>query len=181
MAVRIAKVEDIHDILSIYAPYVEQTAYTFEYTVPTVEEFTERFRNITKQFPWLVWEEDGKVLGYAYACAPFERAAFSWCAEPAIYLRPEARGRGIGRALYETLEEYLKRQGYVVSYALITTSNRGSLAFHEAMGYERCAFLPDCGFKHGGWHGIIWMEKRLGVVEMPTTMPTPFPKLVKND
>lgn len=179
MSVRLAKMEDIPEILGIYAPYVEQTAYSFEYTAPTVEEFTERFQNITKQFPWLVWEEDGKVLGYAYACAPFERAAYSWCAEPAIYLCPEAQGRGIGRALYETLENYLKRQGYVVSYALITTSNRGSVSFHEAVGYQKTAFLPDCGYKFSGWHGIIWMEKRLNVVEMPMTPPIPFPKLVK--
>ena len=161
-------------------PYVEKTAYTFEYTVPTMEEFTKRFLDITKQFPWLVWEEEGEVLGYAYACAPFERAAFSWCAEPAIYLRPEARGRGVGRALYETLEDCLKQQGYVVSYALITTSNQNSVAFHKAMGYTKTAFLPDCGFKLGGWHGIIWMEKRLNSVEMPTQMPIPFPKLVKS-
>lgn len=181
MPVRIAKMEDVPRIREIYAPYVEQTAYTFEYTVPTVEEFTKRFQDITRQFPWLVWEEDGRVLGYAYACAPFERAAFSWCAEPAIYLCPEARGRGIGRALYETLEEYLTQQGYLVSYALITTSNAGSVAFHEAMGYQKTAFLPNCGFKLEGWHGIIWMEKRLEFVEMPTNMPIAFTELVKND
>ena len=181
MPVRIAKMEDVPRIREIYAPYVEKTAYTFEYTVPTVEEFAKRFQDITRQFPWLVWEEDGRVLGYAYACAPFERAAFSWCAEPAIYLCPEARGRGIGRALYETLENYLKRQGYLVSYALITTSNTGSVAFHEAMGYQKTAFLPNCGFKLEGWHGIIWMEKRLGFGEMPTNMPIAFTELVKND
>lgn len=181
MSVRLAKMEDIPAILGIYASYVEKTAYSFEYTAPSVEEFTRRFQAVTKQFPWLVWEENGRVLGYAYACAPFERAAYSWCAEPAIYLCPEAQGRGIGRALYETLEEYLKRQGYVVSYALITTSNTGSAAFHEAMGYQRTAFFPDCGFKHGAWHGIIWMEKRLNAVEMPTAMPIPFPKLVKTN
>lgn len=181
MSVRLARVEDVTRILEIYAPYVEQTVYSFEYTAPTVEEFTERFRNITKQFPWLVWEEDGRVLGYAYACAPFERAAYSWCAEPAIYLCPEARGRGIGSALYEVLEGYLKQQGYVVLYALITTGNAPSAAFHEAVGYKRTALLPECGFKHGAWHGVIWMEKRLKTVEVPTTMPIPFPILVKSN
>ena len=77
------------------------------------------------------------------------------------------------------LENYLKQQGYVVSYALITISNAGSVAFHEAMGYTKTAFLPNCGFKHSAWHGIIWMEKRLNSVEMPTHMPVPFPELVK--
>lgn len=181
MSVRIAKVEDIPYILDIYAPYVEQTVYTFEYIVPTVEEFTKRFQTVTKQFPWLVWEEDGRVLGYAYACAPFERAAYSWCAEPAIYLCPQAQGRGIGRALYEALEDYLKQQGYVVLYALVTTGNAPSAAFHEALGYKRTAVLPECGFKHDGWHGVIWMEKRLKTVGMPMTMPVSFPILVKSN
>ena len=181
MSVRLAKMEDIPAILGIYAPYVEQTAYSFEYTAPTVEEFTRRFQTITKQFPWLVWEEDGRVLGYAYACAPFERAAYSWCAEPAIYLCPEAQGRGIGRALYEVLEEYLKRQGYVVSYALITTSNTGSAAFHKAMGYRETATFPLLAYKFGSCHSVTWLEKRLKPVEYPSKMPIPVTELVNTD
>ena len=179
MSIRFAKREDIPAILSIYAPFVEQTAVSFEYTTPTVEEMEKRMADITKQFPWLVWEENGQVLGYAYACAPFERAAFSWCAEPAIYIAPEARGKGVGKALYQQLETYLKAQGYVVLYALVTTSNAPSVAFHEAVGYRQVAFQPDCGYKLGGWHGLIWLEKRLQTIENPDKMPTPFPELVK--
>ena len=98
--IRIATCDDVPQILEIYAPYILTTTATFEYDVPCKKEFTQRFLKYTNQFPWLVWEEDDKILGYAYASAPFERAAYSWCAEPSVYLRPEAKGRGIGKKLY---------------------------------------------------------------------------------
>lgn len=180
MAVRRATQKDIEAILAIYGPYVEKTAVSFEYSVPTTEEFTERFLRITKQFPFFVWEEEGKILGYAYADAPFERAAYAWCAEPSVYLHPDARGRGIGSKLYEALEEALKAQGYTVLYAIITTENEASLAFHKALGYRRLADFPDCGFKLGSWHGVTWMEKRLQFVEMPTKIPVPYGEIVKS-
>ena len=101
--IRLAKETDLSQILEIYGPYVLHTAVSFEYSVPTLEEFTDRFRSITAQFPWLVWEEEGKVLGYAYGSLPFGRAAYRWCAASSIYLAPQAQGRGIGRKLYRTL------------------------------------------------------------------------------
>ena len=110
--IRPATEKDIPEILTIYAPYVENTTVTFEYDVPCLESFTQRFLDITVQYPWLVWEEDGNILGYAYARAPYSRAAFSWCAEPSIYLRPEAKGKGAGRKLYGILEKILEKQGY---------------------------------------------------------------------
>jgi len=181
MSIRIAKEADLPQILAIYGPYVANTTASFEYDVPTLESFTERFRGITAQFPWLVWEEDGVILGYAYASAPFSRAAYRWCAEPSIYLRPEAKGRGIGRALYTALEQILRLQGYQVSYAIITSENQDSVAFHRAMGYTYLADFPKCGFKHGRWQGITWMEKRLSPVEIPSNAPEKYSSVVKND
>ena len=181
MSIRIANENDILPMLEIYRPFVEQTAISFEYETPTAAAFLQRFREITKQFPWLVWEEAGCVLGYAYAAAPFERAAFSWCAEPSIYLAPQARGKGIGRRLYAALEDALHRQGYQVLYAIITSDNEPSIAFHEALGYQFLAQFPSCGFKNGNWHGVTWMEKRLAFVEMPTDMPTPFSAVGNTD
>ena len=181
MSIRTAKEADIPQILAIYGPYVDDTTVSFEYDVPTLESFTERFRGITAQFPWLVWEENGAVLGYAYASAPFSRAAYRWCAEPSIYLAPQAKGRGIGRALYTALEEILRLQGYQVSYAIITSENQQSVAFHRAMGYTHLADFPGCGFKHGRWHGVIWMEKRLNPVEIPSNAPEKYSSVVKND
>ena len=179
--IRIATAADIPAILAIYAPYVLHSTATFEYTVPTEEEFTRRFREITRQYPWLVWEEEGQLLGYAYASAPYTRAAYAWCAEPSIYLRSDARRRGIGRALYRCLEEILKIQGYHLLYALVTAENEESIAFHEKFSYEKRAFFPDCGVKFGRWLGIFWMEKRLKTVEIPTQSPTPWESIGQKD
>lgn len=169
--IRIAEERDIPAILEIYGPYVLNTTITFEYDVPTREEFTRRFRDITRQFPWLVYEEDGEILGYAYASAPYARAAYAWCAEPSVYLKPEARGRGIGRKLYAALEQILDCQGYQVLYALVTQENESSLRFHERCGYRVSVLFPNCGFKFGRWLGVIWMEKRLKSVEIPSYPP----------
>jgi phosphinothricin acetyltransferase len=175
--IRIATEADVPEILAIYAPYIENTTITFEYDVPCKKEFMQRFLTITAQFPWLVWEENGEILGYAYAAPPYARAAYSWCAEPSVYLKPEARGRGIGRKLYAALEEILSLQGYQVLYALITGENKASLAFHEKLGYETRVLFENCGFKFGRWLGVYWLEKRLKTVEIPKSFPTPFPRL----
>ena len=178
--IRPALESDLPAILAIYGPYILHSTATFEYEVPSLDAFTDRFRGITAQFPWLVWEEDGKVLGYAYASAPYTRPAYAWCAEPSVYLCPQARGRGIGAALYDTLEAILLQQGYQVLYALITQENTASLRFHEKEGYRQMVLFPDCGFKFGRWLGLIWMEKRLKAVEIPTSAPTPWPVIRKD-
>ena len=172
--IRLATKADIPAILSIYGPYVQNTAISFEYSVPTLEEFTERFLGITTRFPWLVWEENGVILGYAYAGAPWERVAYNWVCEVSIYLRPEARGKGIGRALYAALEAILTRQGYRLAYALITSENTDSVAFHKAVGYEYRTEFPNCGYKMGRWLGVIWMEKQLNPLGSPTAFPIPW-------
>lgn len=167
---RDATIQDIPAILDIYRPYILNTAITFEYDVPTLAQFEDRFRAITREFPWLVWEENGEILGYAYGSRAFERAAYGWDADLSIYLRQGCSGRGSGRALYETLEQRLAAQGYYVLYALVTSANAGSCAFHEAMGYREAVRLPACGFKFGQWYDVIWYEKRL-----KTGNPEQFP------
>ena len=179
--IRFAVEADIPEILEIYAPYVLNTAYSFEYTVPTLEEFTQRFCSYTAQFPWLVWEEDGRVLGYAYGSRPWGRAAYSWNAEVSIYLAPSIHGRGIGRKLYAVLEEILKLQGYRIIYAVITSDNQGSIAFHKKIGYEFVAAFPGCGHKFGRQLGTVWLEKRVDFVEYPQNFPTSCRTVVEND
>ena len=181
MSIRLAAEADIPAMVAIYGPYVRNTPYSFEYTAPDEQEFSRRLRDISRQYPWLVWEEQGQVLGYAYGSAPFERAAFSWCAEVSIYLDPRAHGRGIGSRLYRALEQLLARQGYQKVYALIVKENVPSLRFHQALGYRQIADFADCGFKMGGWHSIIWMEKRLDSVEFPSMFPVSYRSFVDND
>ena len=178
---RIATEDHIPAILEIYTPYILESTATFEYTAPTLEEFTQRFRSVTAQHPWLVWEEEGRVLGYAYASPPYTRAGYAWCAEPSIYLLPEAQGRGIGKRLYRALEAILSLQGYHILYALITAENAGSLAFHRSLGYTQRAEFPDCAVKFNRWIGLIWMEKRLQISEIPTAFPTPWSQFGQND
>ena len=173
--IRIAEERDVSEILSIYAPYVLNTTCTFEYDVPTEEEFLERFRTITARFPWIVWEEDGQILGYAYGSPLFSRAAYSWSCESSVYLRPEAKGRGIGRALYTALEQILAYQGYVVNYAIVTSENLPSLAFHEKLGYTNAGTFTGCAFKFGKRLGIVWMEKEINKSEIPSKFPDTWP------
>ena len=178
--IRPAVDRDIPEILAIYAPYLENSTATFEYDVPCLKTFTQRFYTITSQFPWLVYEEDGVILGYAYASAPYERAAFRWCAEPTVYLRPEARGKDIARKLYTVLEAILENQGYQVLYALVTAENAPSVRFHEKMGYKIKGDFPDCGYKLGRWCGLYWMEKRLKIVQSPSGFPKPWLSIVQD-
>ena len=178
--IRIAQETDVPQILAIYAPYILSSTHTFEYDVPTEAEFLERFRRITAQFPWLVWEENGQILGYAYGSAPFERAAFGWCAESSIYLRPEVRGRGIGKKLNTALEKILTRQGYQLLYAIITAENTSSIAFHQHLGYTFLARFDRCGYKFGRWLGIVWMQKPLNFVDIPTSAPIPWIDIGEN-
>ena len=178
--IRPATQSDVAQMLSIYAPYVETSTATFEYDPPSESTFAQRFCHITAQYPWLVWEEDGSILGYTYASAPYSRAAYSWCAEPTIYLRPEARGRGIGKKLYAVLEEILDRQGYQVLYALIASENEASIRFHEKMGYEKKVDFPNCGYKFNRWLGLIWMEKRIKAVQSPSGFPKNWREIVQD-
>ena len=179
--IRFAKESDLPQILEIYGPYVLNTAVSFEYTVPSLAEFTQRFRDITAQFPWLVWEEDGKVLGYAYGSLPFGRAAYRWCAASSIYLAPTAQGKGIGTKLYAALMSLLQKQGYRKTYAIITSDNPGSVRFHEKTGFRLIAEFPDCGFKFGNFYSVVWMEKVLNSDEIPQNFPNPVKQIVNVD
>ena len=179
--IRIAREADVPEMLAIYAPYILDTTYSFEYDVPTEAEFRERFRSVTARFPWLVWEEGGKILGYAYGSAPFERAAYRWCAEDSVYLRPEAQGRGIGRKLCLCLEKILNYQGYRLIYAIITAENSGSLEFHRKLGYRPVGNFENCGYKFGRWTGVVWMEKELNSVGFPSKFPASWVSIIEDD
>lgn len=179
--IRFATLQDVPAILAIYGPYITDTTISFEYEVPSLESFTQRFLEITAQYPWLVYEEEGKILGYAYGGPTFARAAYQWSAESSVYLCPEVKGRGIGRKLYAVLEELLKLQGYRKLYALITSENETSLAFHKAVGFSFTAYFPDIGIKFGRSLGVTWMEKCLKMGELPSKFPMSIKFVVSID
>ena len=161
MLFRDATESDIPAILAIYAPYVQNTTYSFEYSPPSLEEFTKRFQKITARFPWLVCEIDSKIVGYAYASPAFERAAFQWDADLSIYLLPTHRGLGIGKRFYALLESRLLKMGFHNVYALVTGENQTSCQFHEALGYTLLGTFPQIGYKHEKWLDLYWYGKRL--------------------
>ena len=179
--IRLAKKSDIPAILDIYSPYILNTATSFEYTVPSLEEFTQRFESTTAQFPWLVWEEDGTVMGYAYASYPFSRAAYRWVCATSIYLAPDIQRKGIGRKLYAALEGILTQQGYQKTYAIITSDNPGSVCFHEKEGFRFLAEFPDCGIKFSKLYSVIWMEKTLNQEDFPHDFPKSVEQIVNVD
>lgn len=171
--IRNAALSDLPVILDIYRPYILETAITFEYDVPTLAEFETRFRTTTDKYPWLVWEEDGEILGYAYAGPFHSRAAYQWDADLSIYLRQDCRGKGIGKALYTELEYRLRELGYHVLYGIVTSANAASCRFHEALGYHPIAVFENTGVKFGRWYGITWYEKRIreGIPEHAPMIP----------
>ncbi len=169
MTIRSATPDDAPRLLEIYSWYVERTAVSFEYGTPSLEEFRGRMARTMEKYPWLVVEEDGAVLGYAYAGVFKGRAAYDWACETTIYLDRDARGRGLGRALYGALEAELKAMGILNLYACVTwpeaedeTLTLASPRFHARMGYAEVGRFRRCGYKFGRWYDMIWMGKDIG-------------------
>ena len=179
---RLARVEDARALLDIYAPYVEGTAVTFEYTVPTLEEFTGRIRRTLEKYPYLVAESDGEILGYAYAGPFHERAAYQWAVETSIYVKMGCRRLGIGRMLYTALENVLSAQSIFMLNACIAYPEeedayltRDSVSFHQHLGYRMAAKFDQCAYKFHHWYSMVWMEKHLRepVMDPPAVKPLP--------
>lgn len=177
MNIRIASPEDASALLEIYAPYVRDTAITFEYDVPTVEEFADRIRHTLEKYPYLIAEKNGRILGYTYASAFKNRAAYAWSVETSIYVRQGEQGKGIGRALYIALEEQLRRQHVCNLCACIAYPNPESISFHESFGYELTAHFHRSGFKQDAWQDMVWMERELCPHTVPPQPFVPFSQL----
>ena len=161
MEIRLAKPSDARSLLDIYAPYVEKTAITFEYEVPTVEDFANRVEKTLEKYPYLVAEEDGVVLGYAYASTYYARAAYDWAVELSVYVSLDSRGQGVGTKLYDALEYLLDQMGYVHFLACISLPNEASLTLHRKRGYQQVAHFPKIGYKFNRLHDIVWLQKSL--------------------
>lgn len=171
--IRCVEAADAGAVRGIYAPFVTDSATSFELEPPDAAEMARRIEQQREQFPWLVYEAGGEVLGYAYA-SPHRaaRKAYQWCVETSVYIHAGARRRGVGRALYTALFELLRRQGFVNAYAGITLPNPGSVRLHESLGFVPVGVYPRIGFKFAAWHDVGWWQLRLQETD-PSTDPAP--------
>ena len=158
--IRFANESDALELLRIYNQYID-TTITFEYVLPSEDEFRRRIREFSEMYPYLVCEVDGKIAGYAYAHRAFERAAFQWDAEVSIYLDRSVRGKGLGKICYQVLLELLREQGIITVYSLISTPNPRSERLHLNMGFEWIGTHKNTGYKAGKWCDISWFQLQL--------------------
>ncbi|MDR3681970.1 MAG: GNAT family N-acetyltransferase [Flavipsychrobacter sp.] len=168
--VRLITENDAQAVLDIYAPYVRDTIISFEYEVPTLEDFALRIKTNITEYPWLVCLQNDKITGYAYASKHRYRTAYQWSPEVSIYLSEEIHGKGIARVLYEALFSILQLQGYFNMFAGIGMPNEKSEGFHKALGFEEIGVFKKIGYKFGNWHDTKWFQRYLAEhIQEPTT------------
>ncbi len=152
--------EDAEELLAIYRQYID-TTITFEYTLPSLEEFRERIEHITEFYPYIVAVCDDRIVGYAYSHKAFERTAYQWTAEFSVYVDREYTCRGIGRTLYRKLIDISVLQGIHIAFGKVTSPNEPSEALHTAMGFRKLAVFDNVGYKNGEWRAVTWFERKL--------------------
>ncbi|MCX6319422.1 MAG: GNAT family N-acetyltransferase [Bacteroidetes bacterium] len=179
LTLRLATPGDARGILDIYAPYIENTSFTFETEVPSVEAFAERISSYLQQWPWLVVEENGVIAGYAYAARHRERVAYQWSVECSVYVHDDYHRRGIARVLYETLFSILQLQGFRNVYAVINLPNDKSVALHENMGFTYFATYEKVGYKLGRWKNVGWWRLILNEFSEEPDPPLVFSSMEK--
>jgi phosphinothricin acetyltransferase len=177
---RLATPGDAKGILDIYAPYIQNTSFTFETEIPSIGEFAERIRTYLVNWPWLVCEIDGIIGGYAYATRHRERTAYQWCTESSVYIRDEYQRAGIAKALYTALLEILKKQGFRNVYAVINLPNDKSVAFHERCGFKYFATYEKVGYKLGQWKNVGWWRLKINEFGDEPAAPIKFAELNKD-
>ena len=169
MTIEKVTIDDAEELLAIYAPYVRDTAVSFEYVVPSVEDFADRILQISAKYPYIKAVEDGKIIGYAYANTFKGRKAYDWSVETTVYVRKDAKRNGTGRRLYECLEQSLMKMGVLNMNACIASAKaedefltNDSMYFHSKMGFTEVGRFHNSGYKFGRWYDMIWMEKLIG-------------------
>ena len=160
---RFATEEDAEKILKIYKPYVENTTITFEYEVPSVEEFKGRIKEVSEKYPYIVCEYENEIAGYAYAHKIWDRASYQWDAELSVYTDEKFAGNGIGKKLYGILVKILKLQNIVNVYGLVTYPNENSEKLHNYFEFKKVAFFEKTGYKFGQWIGVTCFEKAINL------------------
>lgn len=159
--IRPALKSDASALLSIYQPFVERTAVSFEASVPSLEEFSARIEKSLAGWAWLVAERDGQCIGYAYGSSHRERAAYRWSVEVSAYVHADCLRQGIGSALYAQLLPQLASKGFCNAYAGVTLPNESSVAMHHRLGFEPVGTFRAVGRKFAAWHDVAWFQKTL--------------------
>ncbi|MEM7775527.1 MAG: arsinothricin resistance N-acetyltransferase ArsN1 family B [Pseudomonadota bacterium] len=177
LKIRVACPDDGAAIATIYVPIVRDTFISFEIDPPTAEDMSVRIASTLAQYPWLVAEDRGTVIGYAYGSAHRSRSAYQWSCDVSVYVDANSQGRGLGRLLYTGLLAILKRQNYAAAYAGIALPNDASVAIHERMGFRLIGVYPRVGFKHGSWRDVGWWHLPLADLSDEPPGPIPFPQL----
>jgi L-amino acid N-acyltransferase YncA len=172
LRVREATAHDAAACAGIYQPYVTGTAITFETDPPSTAQMAERITTALRDHAWLVLEDDGRIVGYAYSGVFNARAAYRWACEVSVYVEVGRRRTGAGRMLYEALLRVLAERGYRVAVAGMTLPNDASGALHRALGFEPVGTYRRIGFKHGAWHDVVWMQRALGAGDDPPAEPS---------
>jgi L-amino acid N-acyltransferase YncA len=172
--IRLASQSDAEQLRDIYAPFCENTPVSFETQAPTVEEMCRRIAKTLRSYPWLVYENEGHVLGYAYASSHRERAAYRWAVDVSAYVREGYRRLGVGRSLYSSLLALLHLQGFYRALAGITLPNPGSVGLHQAMGFQSLGTYHNIGYKCGRWHDVQWFQLALREPGKEPTDPLEF-------
>ncbi len=178
--IRIAKQSDAEPILDIYAPYIQNTSFTFETEIPSIEEFRKRIESYLVNWPWLVCEINGKIAGYAYCGKHRERTAYQWCTESSVYVHDDFQRLGVAKALYTAIIEFVKLQGYRNLYAVINLPNEKSVSFHEQMGFQYFATYKNVGYKLGRWKNVGWWELQVNEYNLEPAPPAKFSELQMN-
>ena len=171
---RVARPDDAGDIAAIYTPFVLDTAISFETNPPDLDEMRRRITSTLVAYPWLVAEDAGQVVGYAYASQHRSREAYRWACDVAVYLSPKAQGRGLGSRLYTELLSILTAQRFRRAYGGIALPNAASIALHEKLGFRHLGTYTKVGFKLGQWHDVGWWQCALGPSENPPEDVIPF-------
>ncbi len=172
--IRLASEADAPSVAAIYGPYCSDTVISFEEIPPTAQQMAQRIATIGATRPWIVLEDDGAIVGFAYASPHHERAAYRWSVSTAIYISRLHHRRGAGRALYTTLFELLRHLGYYTATAGITLPNPASVGLHEAFGFALVGVYRDIGHKMGGWHDVAWYQTTVQPVPAHPTDPRPI-------
>ena len=179
--IRFISESDYQGVLEVYAPYVLHTAVTFDYDVPSLEDFSLRLSGISQRYPVLVCELDGQVAAYCYGGVHRAKMAYQWSVESTIYISEAYQGKGLGHIMYTALFDILRIQGFINVYAGVSVPKAQSEHFHLKYGFKPVGIFEKIGYKFGKWHDLSWFEYRLAEHTDVPALPIPITEIKERE